>query len=175
MTNPFANDPWGDTLIPANDTYDVPDDGAPANDAPVIPINNTATTEKKETAISNSAPGSDKIVVTLKGGAGYDAPWIVFHGGTVQEVNATIQEAFSAGLHETVRKASQAFAPAQASPAFRGAAQATPQTPVQAQGDDKTCPHGQRVHRTGTSARGPWSAWFCPAGKDSGCSPIWGK
>jgi hypothetical protein len=71
--------------------------------APVIPLS------KKETAISDNA--SDKVVVTLKGGAGYDAPWIVFHGSTPVEVDQTIRDAFAASLHDTVKKAAELFSP----------------------------------------------------------------
>lgn len=43
--------------------------------------------------------------------------------------------------------------------------------PAQQQGggeDITVCTHGQRVHRTGTSSKGPWEAWFCPAPKGPG-------
>jgi hypothetical protein len=40
----------------------------------------------------------------------------------------------------------------------------------------KVCPHGQRTRRTGTNARGPWVAHFCPLqkGDPSQCEPVWG-
>lgn len=38
---------------------------------------------------------------------------------------------------------------------------------------DKTCMHGAMTLKTGTSAKGPWKAWMCPAPKGSGCDPIW--
>jgi hypothetical protein len=39
-----------------------------------------------------------------------------------------------------------------------------------------TCAHGQRTHRSGSSAKGPWSAWFCPTPKGTAdqCEPVWG-
>lgn len=41
----------------------------------------------------------------------------------------------------------------------------------------KTCEHGERVYRSGRSAKGPWAAHFCPLPKDDpfACSPEWEK
>src|SRR5512135_3698766 len=35
------------------------------------------------------------------------------------------------------------------------------------------CPHGERVRREGTSAKGPWVGWFCPLKKNdpNQCKP----
>lgn len=40
---------------------------------------------------------------------------------------------------------------------------------------DKQCKHGSMTLKTGTSAKGPWKAWMCPAAKGdtSKCDPIW--
>jgi len=40
---------------------------------------------------------------------------------------------------------------------------------------DKQCRHGAMQLKTGTSAKGPWKAWMCPApkGDSSKCDPIW--
>lgn len=57
-----------------------------------------------------------------------------------------------------------------------------PQTPAAAAppaaaagGDGFQCNHGARIHRTGQSAKGPWSAWFCPQpkGASDACPPVW--
>lgn len=38
----------------------------------------------------------------------------------------------------------------------------------------KTCVHGARVYKTGTSAKGPWTAWMCPSkDRNAQCKPIW--
>ena len=34
-----------------------------------------------------------------------------------------------------------------------------------------TCPHGQRVERSGTGKKGPWKGYFCPA-KAPGCKTM---
>jgi hypothetical protein len=46
--------------------------------------------------------------------------------------------------------------------------------PVVTEGQAPTCKHGNMVHRTGTSARGPWRAWMCsaPKGATDKCDPI---
>lgn len=40
---------------------------------------------------------------------------------------------------------------------------------------DKKCMHGDMTLKTGTSAKGPWKAWMCPAPKGASdkCDPIW--
>lgn len=50
-----------------------------------------------------------------------------------------------------------------------------PVSPAGAGPAGKTCKHGDRVYRTGTSAKGDWTAWFCPQpkGSDDICKPIW--
>jgi hypothetical protein len=42
-------------------------------------------------------------------------------------------------------------------------------------GNGHTCRHGERVHRSGKSARGDWSAWMCPTpkGTPDQCAPEW--
>jgi hypothetical protein len=46
--------------------------------------------------------------------------------------------------------------------------------PVVTEGQAPTCKHGNMVHRTGTSARGPWRAWMCaaPKGATDKCDAI---
>jgi hypothetical protein len=70
--------------------------------------------------------------------------------------------------------------PTQPSPSVESIAQSFNATPVAApapvvtEGQAPTCKHGNMVHRTGTSARGPWRAWMCsaPKGAADKCDPI---
>ena len=70
--------------------------------------------------------------------------------------------------------------PTQPSPSVDSIAQSFNATPVAApapvvtEGQAPTCKHGTMVHRTGTSARGPWRAWMCsaPKGAVDKCDPI---
>lgn len=49
-----------------------------------------------------------------------------------------------------------------------------PAQPQVVEGQAPTCKHGNMTYRTGTSARGPWKAWMCPAPKGAvdKCDPI---
>lgn len=115
-----------------------------------------------------------KIVYTLKGGVGYDAPWIVISGDTVAEADANLAAVTELSLGNVQAAAAL----------FQGAAAAavltTPQaptTPAPSQpattggAEVKTCAHGPRKRATGTSARGPWVGWFCalPKGTQGAC------
>lgn len=51
-----------------------------------------------------------KIVATLKAGAGYEAPWLVIHGNTVDEVDETLDQV--AKILAKVRTTAAAFAAA---------------------------------------------------------------
>jgi hypothetical protein len=37
-------------------------------------------------------------------------------------------------------------------------------------GDSKSCRHGRRVKKSGTSKKGPWTGYFCKARE---CDPVW--
>lgn len=180
MTNdPFANDPWGDQLTVAEPPHN-PDDRTDGSDE---------QNQKGAPTLTISTPDVDdsrEVSVTLKAGAGYDAPWIVFRASSAGEVASMMRDAFSdAQLHEVVLRAAQLFRMPQ--PAPQAAPQAAPPQPQQNSGgwqsapqnstppgmDAPTCPHGPRIYKSGTSARGNWSAWFCPAGRESGCKPMW--
>lgn len=49
--------------------------------------------------------------------------------------------------------------------------------PQQQAGPVPYCAHGPMQRKTGTSAKGPWGAYFCPTKKDdpTKCEPIWDK
>lgn len=116
---------------------------------------------------------SDKIVVTLKGGAGFDAPWIVIHASNVAEAISTVRE--TADLMEITQKAAAHFAGQKASggsaPARRGAAPAAAQQAPN--GDSRQCEHGEMRFKSGVSKAGkPYKAFFCTADKSEECTPI---
>lgn len=124
-----------------------------------------------------------KIVFTLKGGAGYDQPWIVISGDTVEEALGHL------------KSAEDAFGDIQAAAAlFQGAGTAVPltvptpsgagqvvqfpqQAAATADGGKTTCKHGARSRKSGTSARGPWVGYFCslPKGHPEACGVEWDK
>lgn len=50
-----------------------------------------------------------RVVVTLKGGAGYDAPWVVIHGETAGQVGSVIEELRDSGAFQVVQQAAAEF------------------------------------------------------------------
>lgn len=52
--------------------------------------------------------GTDPVKVTLKAGAGYDAPWITISGSSVQEVHALMEKNDAADLMKLMRTVSGA-------------------------------------------------------------------
>ncbi|MDK6577082.1 hypothetical protein QP281_24700, partial [Escherichia coli] len=65
----------------------------------------TAKKETKNVAVDNEG----KIVVTLKGGKGYEAPWIVIHANTIEEANAHLNDEKLAGLIKQTQKVAEFF------------------------------------------------------------------
>lgn len=66
--------------------------------------------------------------------------------------------------------------PAPAAPAAAPADWGTPPPPAPsfAQAMQPSCSHGPRTARSGSGAKGPWRAWFCPQPKGAPqCEAIW--
>lgn len=101
-----------------------------------------------------------KIVFTLKGGAGYDAPWIVISGDTVQEATENLKAATLA--FGEVTTAAALFSGAQVAAPLTVPTPAPTSAPAAAAPQGRACQHGPLTRRTGTSARGPWVGYFCP-------------
>lgn len=102
MQDPFASAPTQDEAQVQEATqpagvFDTPPPEAPAP-AP----------EVKEVKVTNvvPAPTEGKIVTTLKGGAGFDAPWVVIHASSVEESDALLDQAFADYLKKVQRVAS---------------------------------------------------------------------
>lgn len=130
-------------------------------------------------------PTSDgKVVVTLKSGAGYDAPWIVIHADSVADAASQIGKELYRLMELTQQAAEkfQSLAPAKAKPATAAARPAAPAAaakPAYQQapgGDSRTCAHGEMVFKSGVSKTGKaWSAFMCPApqGTPDQCEKQW--
>lgn len=102
-----------------------------------------------------------KISITLKGGKGYDAPWIVVSGDTVVEVEQSMLELGESRLIELTKLGSEALIGAVAQ---GGSAQAASDRPAGV-GADWTL-------REGTGKNGkPWKGWFPPRGSTE--KPVW--
>ena len=138
--------------------------------APQEKVTEEEKVEEKSVNIDSDQTG---ITITLKGGSGYDAPWIVVRANNVWEA----VDVFSGDtalvmqeLQERVHAAASTFidaGPKKLAPA-RPAAQSVdePANPSKPKpGDDWT-------YKTGVSKTGkPWKAWMPPKGSDE--SPVW--
>ena len=137
------------------------------------PVTETAPWEDQ----TNSKPATE-VSVTLKGGSGYDEPWVVLRGGDVPAAAALVND--TAPLKELLdgtRKAADYFHTTRKAPA-PGAAQNNAPAPDRGAapgGETKSCPHGAMQYKSGVAASTgkPWKAWFCPTpkGTPGQCSP----
>ncbi len=107
-----------------------------------------------------------KISITLKGGKGYDAPWIVVSGDTVAEVERSMLELGESRLIELTKLGSEALVGAVG---VGGAAQGGG-TPVET--DRPAGVGADWTLREGTGKNGkPWKGWFPPRGSTE--KPVW--
>lgn len=103
-----------------------------------------------------------KISITLKGGKGYDAPWIVVSGDTVAEVEQSMLMLGESRLIELTKLGSEALIGAVA-----------PQGGVEPVEDGRPAGVGAEwTLREGTGKNGkPWKGWFPPRGSTE--KPVW--
>lgn len=117
-----------------------------------------------------------EVSVTLKGGPGYDAPWIVFKGDTVDDVSKQVKAA-RGGVFAGVKAAAAEFqsaTPATAAEAVRNIQAAMPGSEVIAVEDNEGQELGDDINpvcskcdgtaewREGNSPKsGPYSGWYC--------------
>src|SRR5690606_11363403 len=152
--NPFA-DMAAELAAPfAQDTVITESTPIPTNDKPVEIVKEKPMTE----AVSNG----NEITVTLKGGAGFDAPWIVVRGASAAETAATLSGLKTSSLMGDVAEVAKLFAGKVGSGSAPARAASRPAAPVAATpppagGYDKYhCVHGDRVMRQGQGQKGPW-------------------
>lgn len=126
-------------------------------------------------AVSKTSSDREGVTVTLKGGAGFDAPWIVIHAADLEDAFEQVSgdnAGLLAKLMEQTSKAAQHFsgqnkgsggaAPSSRAPA--GASEPPAGTPA-APGPDWT-------YKTGVGKTGkPWKGWFPPRGSSE--QPVW--
>lgn len=132
-------------------------------------------TAKKVTVKPAADPtGKEGVTITLKGGAGFDAPWIVIHATDVQDAHDTVSgenATLLAKLMERVRHAASHFTslggpvttPGGGAPARPG--NEAPEGVADAPGPDWT-------YKTGVGKNGKtWRAWMPPRGSSE--NPVW--
>lgn len=144
--------------------------------------------------MSVETQGSDApITVTLKAGAGYEAPWIVVRADdpeqAVKRLEALGQSALLAKTAEVAVELHGVYNAAsglggkvervegtreKASWGHSGSRQQTQDAPTEDKAPAPQCQHGQRVYRSGTKNGKKWEAWFCPLPRNQGaCAPEW--
>lgn len=135
------------------------------------PVVSKATVEVTP-KINGFEVNSDKIVLTLKGGAGFDDPWIVIHASSVKDADDALSDEALPGLMERTQKAAAYFR-SQAPEKPKG----TPTTPSRPEASKdvpewaQPVPEGY-VYRSGMKNGNVWHAHM-PANKDSGLPVKW--
>lgn len=157
----MTNDPWG-----AEETAPV--------QAPAAP---------KAAPVREQAPSNEGVTVTLKGGKGYEAPWIVIHAADPASALEQLNDPTLKTLADLTAKVGGYFAGKGAQTPAAGPSGPTPSAPTggsrpahqQAPGGAKYCDHGEMVFKSGVNAAGkPWSGHFCPErDKSQQCDPQW--
>ena len=133
--------------------------------------NNTDTVSKKENSMDIVSEDQNKITVTLKGGAGYDAPWVVVHAANATDALEILNDEDLKAVLERAKKIGSFFAGGSAgaqAPASNGKPAGASQAP-----GGQTPPEGY-VFKSGVSKKNgrPWQA-FMPIDRNSGLETIW--
>lgn len=136
---------------------------------------------KKAAAAAVSVSEGGKADITLKGGAGFDVPWIPLGYGSIAEAHASLTNPETqkqlAELFEVVAKANALFAAkvaalAPAKPA--GGSGGAPARPgAEAPAGTPEAPGPDWTYKTGVSPNTgkTWKAWMPPRGSDA--KPVW--
>lgn len=143
----------------------------------------TENTEPKETpnvTVSPDAP-INEVSVTLKGGTGFDAPWIVLRAGSPAEAldllhdDATVKDLIDRASKVGAYFASQGGSKPSGNDGG-GNAQASERPARQEApgGEKRYCEHGEMRFRSGVSKRTgkPYKMFACPSNdRDNECDP----
>jgi len=169
---------------PKADPFDTaPDQNDTGGDEAQADIDSQPGAGLKPGPVVVAAPQEGKVTVTLKGGAGFNAPWVVIHGSTVNDALGQLSDTELPALLEKAQKASKYFGDKAETPTPTPAAQGASQTqsgqPAASAagtgGAVKFCKHGQMTPKSGVSKKTgkAWSGFFCPTpqGTADQCDP----
>ena len=155
--DPFSDVPV-DTEAPEPFTEPEPKKAAPKKVA----------AKKQEVEVS----GDGKVTITLKGGAGFDAPWIVIHAADIPDAYLQLSGDHAALLVELMDKVKKAGAH------FAGGASKGLQVPAPVRPGNEAppgtvgAPGPDWTYKTGVGKNGKtWKAWMPPRGSDE--PPVW--
>jgi len=186
FNDPFASAPADEaqTEIPEpqpETVFDQPPAEAPEAPAPAP----KKAPAKKAIGTYDKPTDEGKVVLTFKGGTGFDAPWIVIHAMSMQDAHDQVtgeNGTLLAATMERVQAAGKHFAGMGGGSKSGGGApqrQAAPAAAQQPPAGSPPCPGDGWVYKSGVSKSGPkagqtWQAWMPPQHlKDAGTKPVW--
>lgn len=133
------------------------------------PTPSIETSKEKPTLSTTTVSDQSKLTLTFKGGAGFDAPWVVVYANTPEEAVALIREQGFKELLKLTQEVGGAFTemapnkPAAAAQPSNSAPAGAQQPPAGA----PECPPGF-VFKSGVSAKTgkPWKGYMPPRGSN---------
>lgn len=134
----------------------------------------SAPAAETPTAPAAVASSNSEVVLTFKGGTGFDAPWIVIHAEDLESAHRAVSDeaALLADLMSRVQKAGSHFAstaPAKAAGSPNTAARSNaPQGATEPPAGAPASPGDGWVFKSGVSKKTgkAWKAWMPPQGRD---------
>ncbi|AVJ50796.1 hypothetical protein SEA_OLANP_52 [Mycobacterium phage OlanP] len=180
MIDPFASAPADDEAQAAA-PVEAPEPEESLFDEPPAEAPKKAPAKKAAAKVTNVvAPSEGKVVLTFKGGTGFDAPWIVIHAESLQDAYEQMvgeNGALLGELFTRVQNAGQAFAKLAPQPAGGGnggsrggSTQRQSNAPQAAQeapnGEKRYCAHGEMKFKSGVSKKNgkPYQMFVCQSG-----------
>lgn len=163
---------------------------APSEDAqpePTKPATRTRTATKKEAATlteTSALASSLEVSATLKGGSGFDAPWTVIRGASLEQVRDALQDEVLKEILELTQGAAKFYgdqykgsAPASGGGGQRsGGGRQAPQGATEApNGQTENCDHGPMKYMSGVSKKSgkPYKMFVCQSGdRNNECKPV---
>lgn len=183
MEDPFASAPADDEAQaeqPAEETFAAPPaepEPAPAP-AKKAPAKKSAGTLKVDVKPNILPVSEGKVVLTFKGGVGFDAPWIVIHAADLQDAHDQVSgenAVLLAQVMDRTQKAGQHFASQGTSAPSKGNGgggntrqrSSAPRGATEPPAGAPPCPGPGWVFKSGVSKAGnAWKAWMPPQGSD---------
>lgn len=133
----------------------------------------TIETSKEKPLTTPTVTDQSKLTLTFKGGAGYDAPWVVVHANNPSEANAIILDLEFKNLLENVQKVGGSFGGMAPNKSAAPAGQNNGQPAGANQAPNGETPPPGYTFKSGIGKNGkPWKA-FMPIERNSGLEVIW--
>ncbi|AOE44664.1 hypothetical protein SEA_STROSAHL_54 [Gordonia phage Strosahl] len=149
--------------------------------APVDTFQEAPITVTQDRPTSAAPTLEAPIVTTLKGGAGFEAPWLVLRATTVAEADAMLDDALKSYMQKVQLYANgfASLAPAKPAGGGGGGQRSGGGAPAASQeapnGEERFCSHGKMTYRSGVSKAGKaYKMFACPErDRSQQCDPQW--